>query len=78
MSDNNKNKIEIPTSSWATLHYFAGLLCLLGFMVALGQSSEDEALYLLAVSLGCFIFGTILQSLKTICFFLRKIYERMN
>ena len=78
MNDDNKNKIEIPISSWATLHYFAGLLGLLGFVVALLDGYGADALILLASSVACFIFGTILQSLKAICFFLRKIYERMD
>ena len=78
MNDDNENKTEIPASNWATLHYLVGLLCLIVFVAALSESDGEAALISLASSVGCFIFGTILQSLKTICFYLREIYKRLD
>lgn len=83
MNDDNKNKLEAPTSSWTMIHYIIGSLCLLMSLIVWvrddqGFEKSDEAPYIFSIAIGCFIFGTILQSLKTICFYLRKIYERMD
>ena len=73
-----KNNLTPDVSSWAMIHYVVGSICLIGFIISLSESSDGEAQLMITLAIACFIFGTILQSLKTICFYLRKIYERMD
>ena len=73
-----KNNLTPDVSSWAMIHYAVGGICLIVFLIALSEDSDSDAQLMITLAIGCFIFGTILQSLKTICFYLREIYKRMD
>ena len=75
---NKKKNLTPDVSVWAMLHYAAGGICLILFFVALSEGADSEAQLIITLAIACFIFGTILQSLKTICFYLREIYKRMD
>ena len=73
-----KKNLTPDVSAWAMLHYVVGGICLFVFLISLSEGSGIAAQLMIALAIGCFIFGAILQSLKTICFYLREIYKRMD